>query len=875
MRAKNWKSFSKIEEKRGLKENIADTISLWCAIGLLWYAAVSIIGEKFPEFIQTMRLAEVDEVAILGTNLVEIKMEWGLIVVFLLLLWVGGDWPKKYFKYGSLIVSGVALFFLGYFIYTNWNQLFAGATAIAKEYIRYWNVYYGSSIFIGSGDKTYAPMAFSALLMLMWVLVWGIAYASKKRVLLALFPVIMLGLELVIGLSPTGNGLFCILFGCLLLINAGGKVIFRKAVVLIGVAATLFVCNLVFGEDISELTTEEKKQAVLDWQEDFTITDLVKGFSIDFHFSKEGLGNDAPNYTGKVMLEMETSQKPKNSIYLKGFHGTDYKNGTWEYDDSVFNKVRQTYADSEQILAKTLFSMPYDSISKCLEGDISFISGEEKESRIQTSYELHYVGTTGDVAYAPYYTVYDSLDEEYELKGDFLLKKSVGDKTISGLAIFQGVDKAVLKEAGVNAPETKISRILNELALEYAKTEESLAFIDEVKAYVDEYMQYDDETTEGTAATNSLRLGYAQTIKNYLSTQMSYSVQLDTLPAGADPVEYAVMEGHEGYCMHFASAGALLLKKFGVPARYVSGYVVFPSSFVEKEGGYYAQITDYAAHTWVEIYLDNIGWVPFEMTPGYNSSNTDSLPTEGDLDYYEELSEERRGYFEDSEVESESESEDVQQTENSGAEDEDKPDDSESEEELDGESNSQDKNDSDDKDNLDDNNQGLLGGDTQQIGETIVGVFTGIFKWGLGIALLVVFVVGGVSLFRKGLFRCEKVIDSEVKRKLTRKAVKRINRRIYRMLRIKLAMYSEKNFKRGYWTDAKMEAELIAAFDFVSEEEWRRYMEIVKKMHYSHEEISVEEMDHCYACYKKVWASTFWKQFSDKVKKRYKKGEEK
>lgn len=35
---------------------------------------------------------------------------------------------------------------------------------------------------------------------------------------------------------------------------------------------------------------------------------------------------------------------------------------------------------------------------------------------------------------------------------------------------------------------------------------------------------------------------------------------------------------------------------------------VMPSDFEEAESGYKAEVTDYAAHTWVEIYLDNIGW---------------------------------------------------------------------------------------------------------------------------------------------------------------------------------------------------------------------------------------------------------------------------
>ena len=39
-------------------------------------------------------------------------------------------------------------------------------------------------------------------------------------------------------------------------------------------------------------------------------------------------------------------------------------------------------------------------------------------------------------------------------------------------------------------------------------------------------------------------------------------------------MEYFLTENKKGYCMHFASAGVLLLRAAGVPARYVEGYVV-------------------------------------------------------------------------------------------------------------------------------------------------------------------------------------------------------------------------------------------------------------------------------------------------------------
>ena len=33
-------------------------------------------------------------------------------------------------------------------------------------------------------------------------------------------------------------------------------------------------------------------------------------------------------------------------------------------------------------------------------------------------------------------------------------------------------------------------------------------------------------------------------------------------------------------------------------------------------GNYTAEVLDNQAHAWTEIYIDSVGWVPVEMTPG-------------------------------------------------------------------------------------------------------------------------------------------------------------------------------------------------------------------------------------------------------------------
>ena len=84
-----------------------------------------------------------------------------------------------------------------------------------------------------------------------------------------------------------------------------------------------------------------------------------------------------------------------------------------------------------------------------------------------------------------------------------------------------------------------------------------------------------------------------------------------TVENAAGFLEYFLLESREGYCNHFATAFVLLARSQGLPARYVQGYLV------PVEKGQTTTVTASLAHAWPEVYIENVGWIPFEPTPGY------------------------------------------------------------------------------------------------------------------------------------------------------------------------------------------------------------------------------------------------------------------
>jgi hypothetical protein len=77
-------------------------------------------------------------------------------------------------------------------------------------------------------------------------------------------------------------------------------------------------------------------------------------------------------------------------------------------------------------------------------------------------------------------------------------------------------------------------------------------------------------------------------------------------------VDYFLFDSREGYCDYYASAMVVMARAVGIPARIAVGYA--GGEYDEELGGYRVRRSN--AHTWVEIYFPDYGWIEFEPTAG-------------------------------------------------------------------------------------------------------------------------------------------------------------------------------------------------------------------------------------------------------------------
>ena len=98
--------------------------------------------------------------------------------------------------------------------------------------------------------------------------------------------------------------------------------------------------------------------------------------------------------------------------------------------------------------------------------------------------------------------------------------------------------------------------------------------------------------------------------------------------SGLDAVR-TFLDVKSGYCVHFASAFAIMARTLDIPTRIVVGYLPGTPSGQSDEGKTIYSVKSTQLHAWPESYFEGIGWVPFEPTNSLGSPTTFSSGTAG------------------------------------------------------------------------------------------------------------------------------------------------------------------------------------------------------------------------------------------------------
>lgn len=156
---------------------------------------------------------------------------------------------------------------------------------------------------------------------------------------------------------------------------------------------------------------------------------------------------------------------------------------------------------------------------------------------------------------------------------------------------------------------------------------------DEVMVYYDKdtFARYESEI-QGYAPDKKFSNAVMDKLVTYIRQHMSYTTAPKKFTEGEDPVNSAMYDVHEGYCVHFASAAAVGFRILGISTVYNTGYVVPSSAWIKQsDGTYRAVVLDKYSHAWIEAYSEDAGdWVIVDATPLGDRADTLGIPKEPD-----------------------------------------------------------------------------------------------------------------------------------------------------------------------------------------------------------------------------------------------------
>ena len=305
------------------------------------------------------------------------------------------------------------------------------------------------------------------------------------------------------------------------------------------------------------------------------------------------------NYrTGETQITVTLLDEPGETLYLQGFSGGEYTGGEWEPADD--NRIFH-------IMAQKMMWQEWESWISGLYHNLYFVMTEltaEDPPEPRAAY-LQYDRGSDHVIYSPYYSGWLNRQDRsragygfrYYEQDEIEINWGQAPETLEMTEEwYREVQDGYMEEIGdtyTAVPEEILPR-LTELCRSHP-----METLDEVSAF----------------------------ILAVLEEYASYTLTPGRAPVNEDIVEYFLFDNHEGYCVHYASAATLMYRLYGIPARYVSGYAVDPSDFEQQEDGtWVAGVTDESAHAWTEIFLEDYGWVPVEVTPASDGSIGMSYP---------------------------------------------------------------------------------------------------------------------------------------------------------------------------------------------------------------------------------------------------------
>lgn len=313
--------------------------------------------------------------------------------------------------------------------------------------------------------------------------------------------------------------------------------------------------------------------------------------------------------TDATLLEVEMDSP--ESLYLRGFVGSDYTGEGW-------SEIEKTALADGADLFYWLHQDGFYGQTQLANAALLLEGDRDPEEAI--SITIRHVGASREYVYAPY--------ELLSTSDDLIDAAGIGDVQPYSLKL-RGTDRyqLVSLDNQVKRYTTLLSRLREAETAPDASLEGYLIDESHYNSFVyAHFLEVPEDASAlfgelfGAETSTGERLGYGsakQKVLSWLEENIEYSESIAPHVQGSDFLTEFLMQTKTGYDVHYATAAVLMMRYFGIPARYVEGYLITPETAQNAEANAVIALDGKSGHAWCEIYQDGLGWIPFEVAPKY------------------------------------------------------------------------------------------------------------------------------------------------------------------------------------------------------------------------------------------------------------------
>lgn len=523
------------------------------------------------------------------------------------------------------IIPVCTIILTGIFVYTKFYEITGGfglcfntVSDAAAKYFKSDVLY----IFMSTKMRKYAETeTFCYLFAVLLPLIFSYTIYHRKTIIIPILVIVAaVGIPVLFEVFP---GFFAILFAVIYCIQllvisvVPGKITDREKF-------TVHIASWIFGIILMLVGGIVNIIVPSDEYERSDVFDVIREVLINHDFPEWNENNsisgtigagrlghvDELKFQGLDVLEVELPTL-KEKIYIKGYIGATYDKNQWKEprisDTELFGDMLEN-GYPQQVMVSVFLQQ---------------LAEENNYSGYKARMKINYINTYKPYKFIPLYTcMSNSLTFNT-------------DKVITSGGENEWIQYFIPEESSFYQSNSYLDSIWEGTSYESLNRRyEEYVYENYLEVNTTMEDELRDEWSSYSIVTGADRFELARAIQKYLSDNYTYTTSPGKLPDGEDFVEYFLNDTKQGYCTYFATAAVMMFRSAGVPARYVEGYAFYSdddsglteSNYIRTYDGLSATDTltdygivtvkDYHAHAWVEFYVDGIGWIDYEVTPG-------------------------------------------------------------------------------------------------------------------------------------------------------------------------------------------------------------------------------------------------------------------